>query len=342
MKTVTCFLLASAIFCMFYSCNKNPDTPNPVKVDSVTIMGFKDSTLLIKSIAEVDYDNNGNKIDEAPAFYFYYDTLNRKVYTSFQPVFSLPISNYYFMLSYNDAGLISKITSDMADPNDPTVGGSEDFAYDAKGVLKSKTSTSPDGSSEIDYITKIDLPSGGYSLSEKSSMTDFVNDSTLSTQNFNADGRLVSKSDLALPLLNSGFTDSIVYDASGNVSKVIETQISDGAVNKTYNKFEFISRDIKGDEFFNLNRILFNGIADLPGNAYISLGSLFGGFDNWFLYQFTKYPSLSVKVYDSASDAYLTFDPNPEYDSKGRLTKFKMYNGDGDYFYKELAFTYYK
>jgi hypothetical protein len=66
------------------------------------------------------------------------------------------------------------------------------------------------------------------------------------------------------------------------------------------------------------------------------------GFDNWFLYQFTKYPSLSVKVYDSASDAYLTFDPNPEYDSKGRLTKFKMYNGDGDYFYKELAFTYYK
>jgi hypothetical protein len=69
MKTVTCFLLASAILsCMFFSCNKNADNPDAVKVDSVTIMGFKDSTLLIKSIAEVDYDNNGNKTDEIPPF----------------------------------------------------------------------------------------------------------------------------------------------------------------------------------------------------------------------------------------------------------------------------------
>jgi hypothetical protein len=343
MKTLTCFLLASAILsCMFLSCNKNPDNPDAVKVDSATIMGFKDSTLLIKSIAEVDYDKNGNKTDETPAFYFYYDTLNKKVYTSYQPVSSLPISNYYFMLSYNDAGLISKMTSGIVDPTDPTVGGSEDFSYDAKGILKSQTTTSLDGSSETDYITKIDLPSGGYSLSEKSSMTDFVHDSTLSTQNFDANGRMVSKSDLGLPLLNSGYRDSIVYDAKGNVSKVIETQLSGGAVSNTYNKFEFNSRDVKGDEFFNFNRILFNGIADLPGNAYISLGSLFGGFDNWYLYQFTKYPAQSTKVYDYTSDAYLTFDPNPEYDSKGRLTKFKMYNGDGDSFYKELTLTYYK
>jgi hypothetical protein len=327
---------------MFFSCNKNADNPDAVKVDSVTIMGFKDSTLLIKSIAEVDYDNNGNKIDEVPAFYFYYDTLNRKIYTSFQPVSSLPISNYDFMLSYNDAGLISKLTSGIVDPNDPTVGGSEDFAYDAKGILKSQTTTSLDGSKETEYITKVDLPSGGYSLSEKSSMTDFVHDSTLSTQNFNADGRLVSKSDLSLPSLNSGYKDSIVYDAKGNVSKVIETQLSGGAVSATYNMFEFNSRDVKGDEFYNLNRILFNGIADLPGNAYISLGSLFGGFDNWYLYQFTKYSSLSTKVYDYTSQAYVTFDPKPEYDSKGRLTKFKMYNGDGDFYYKELALTYYK
>lgn len=341
MKKVTCFLMASAILCMFCSCSKNADSPETPKVDSATIMGFKDSTLLIKSIAEVDYDKSGNKVDEVPAFYFYYDTLNRKVYTSFQSVSSLPISNYYFMLSYNDAGLISKISTTIVDPNDPTVGGSEDFSYDAKGILKSQTTTSPGGSSETEYITKVDLPSG-YSLSEKSSMTDFVDDSTLSTQNFSTDGRLVSKSDLALPLLNTGYKDSIVYDVSGNVSKVIETQLSGGAVTGTYNKFEFISRDTKGDQFFNLNRILFNGIADLPGNENISLGSLFGGFDNWFLYQFTKYPSLSTKVYDDASAGFVTFNPSAEYDSKGRLTKFKMYNGDGDYFYKELAITYYK
>jgi len=342
MKTVTCFLLASVIFGMFYSCNKNADNPDIVTVDSVTIMGFKDSTLLIKSIAEVDYDKNGNKIDQVPAFYFYYDTLNRKVYTSLQPVSSPPVSNYYFALSYNDAGLISKLQLNNTDPTDPTIGGFEDFTYDEKGVLKSQTTTSPDGSTETDYITKVDLRSGGYSLSEKSSMTDFVNDSTLSTQIFDADGRMVLKSDLALPLLNSGYTDSIVYDATGNVSKVIETQLSNGTVSSTYNKFEFISRDTRGDEFFNFNKILFNGIADLPGNENISLGSLFGGFDNWFLYQFTKYPSLSTKVYDDASASFVTFAPAPEYDSKGRLTKFKMYNGDGDYFYKELAFTYYK
>jgi hypothetical protein len=341
MKSFTGFLIASVIFSCISSCNKTPDNPNPLKVDSATIMGFKDSTLLIKSIAEVDYDNNGNKIDQVPPFYFYYDTLNKKVFTAFQPISSLPVSNYYFVLSYNDAGLISNMTV-SSNPDDPTIGGSTDYSYDAKGILKSQITTSSDGSIETDYITKVDLPSGGYRLSEKSSQTDFQYDSTLSTQNFDANGRMISKSDLGLPLLNNGYKDSIIYDANDNISKVIEAQILNGTVLKTYNKFEFISRDTKGDQFFNFNEILFNGIAQLPGNAFIDLGSPFGGFDNWYLYQFTKYPSLSTKVYDEPSDSYITFNPSAAYDSKGRLTKYKMYNGDGDYFYKELDFTYYK
>jgi hypothetical protein len=342
MKFFIGFLIAMAIFSGFFSsCNKTPDNPDPLKMDSATIMGFKDSTLLIKSIAAVNYESNGTRLDEDPPFYFYYDTLNKKVYTALQPISSLPVSNYYFVLSYNNAGLISDLTV-AANPNDPTTGGSEEYFYDSEGILKSQTGTSIDGGTETEYVTKVDLPSGGYSLSEKSSQTDFEYDSTLSTQNFDADGKMVSKSELALPLVNSGYKDSIVYDANDNVSKVIETRVSNGTVTSTHNKFEFISRDTKGDEFFNFNRILFNGISELPANANISFGSLFGGFDNWYLYQFTKYPSLSTKVYDESSDSYITFNPSPEYDSKGRLTKYKMYNGDEPYFYVEFEFTYFK
>ncbi len=339
MKVIIVFFIAPAIIsCLFSSCGKTPDNPNPPKLDSATIMGFKDSTLLIKSISGVDYDSKGNQTNIESTYYFYYDTLHKKVYMTLQPVSSLPASNYVFVTSYNNAGLISNLTANALDSN-INLGGSTDYSYDAKGILESQISTFPDGSIETDYITKTDLPSGGYSLSEKS--FEFT-DSTLSTQNFDVNGKMISKSDLLLPLLNSGRKDSIVYDASGNVNKVIETYLSIGAPSETHNKFEFISRDTKGDQFFNFNEILFNGIAHLPGNEYISLGSPFGGFDNWYLYQYTKYPSLSTKVYDEDSNSYITFNPNPEYDNKGRLIKYKMYNGDGNFFYLELNFTYYK
>lgn len=342
MKFFITFLIALAVFSsLLPSCKKTDDNPNPLTFDSATIMGFKDSTQLIKSIATQSYDSNGNMDTPGPPTYLYYDTLNKKIYFTTQPVTAPPTSNF-FVYSYNDLGLVTAFNNYM--PSDSFGASSIVYNYDPQNIFKSEITTYLDGSSDAVYMTKTSLPSGGYSLSCKSSFTNFVHDSSLDNNNFDAKGRLISKSELQFPALNYGNVDSIVYDATGNVSKVVETQLQGSSSSNTYNLFEFASRDTKGAQLSNLNAIMYNGIANLPDvEDNVDFGTLLNGFENFSLYQFTKYPSLSTKVYDYSNDSYKTFDNSPQYDSKGRLIKYKLYNGDVDFGYAlEYDLTYYK
>ncbi|MEO8820627.1 MAG: hypothetical protein ABI374_07300 [Ginsengibacter sp.] len=339
MKRLFFLVIALAILSsLLPSCNKNPDNPTPPIVDSATIMGFKDSTQLVKSYLIQYYDGAGNMDTLNPPVYLYYDTINKKIYFSAQPVTSPPTSNFV-EFNYNSAGLIIKVKSNLP----PDGLSSIYYTYDGENVIKSVVTQYSDGTSDAVNLTKINLPSGGYSLSFTTIESEEPITLYLDDLNFDSNGRLVSKSDLLLPGLNDGTVDSVIYDASGNVSKVIETYLQGSNGKNTYNLFEFTSRDTKGDQLSNFDKILFNGVANFPSGPDINSGNLFTGYDNYYLYQFTKYPSLSTKVYDYSTGLYRTFDNSPQYDSKGRLIKYKIYNGDVDFNYAaEYDLTYYK
>ena len=97
MKSFIPFLIALAIFSfMLPSCKKTPDNPNPLTFDSATIMGFKDSTQLVKSFSIQYYDSTGNMDALNPPNYLYYDTLNKKTYFTAIPITAPPTSNFNF------------------------------------------------------------------------------------------------------------------------------------------------------------------------------------------------------------------------------------------------------
>lgn len=338
MKKLNTILFFITAITLYPSCKKGDTIMNPdhTTLDSITIMGFKDSTQLIKSISDIGLDSLGNPID-TNIIYFYYDTINKKINLNSEYVASAIPSQYSVVLSYNNAGLI--IQQKGTDTNWVST---TDYTYDAQNVLNSETTTDNNGVETV-HLTKKALPSGGYSLSTESSQTNFVHDSILNTYNFDATGKLILRSDLGLPSLNGGYIDSTVYDASGNISKVIETSLGFDPTPSTYTLFEFNSRDTKGNQLYNLNNILYNGIAEFPeAENNIALGGLFNNYDNFYYYQFTKYPSLSTKVYQQYSNSYVTFNPSPQYDSKDRLIKYKMYNGDNPYYYEEYDINYFK
>ena len=346
----TILVFVVSIFSLM-SCKKNDTTQSPIAVDSTTIMGFKDSTQLVKSITSVFYDSSGNYQDSDSAAYFYYDTLNKKVIITNQNVSSLSIaySSWLEMLTYNSSGLLIQDKISPADTvgNGPnfTVANIVDYAYDAQNILSSQTVTGFDGSKEVTSITKTSNSLGGYTLNY-TTVPDGINypsDSVLLSTSFDAKGNVVSAKDLKLPDLSTIQSDSIIYDAIGNIMKVIEYGYSGSYNYQTYDQFEFGARDTKGDQLYNLSTLLYNGVSNF-GFTYDDpiQGSAFSGFDNWYLYQFTKYPALSTKVYQQITNSYVTFNPNPQYDKLGRLVKYRFYNGDSPIYYEDDIITYYK
>jgi len=122
----------------------------------------------------------------------------------------------------------------------------------------------------------------------------------------------MSYASLSLPTLRVLYKDSVLYDASGNITKVLQTSIF-GPTNQpeqtTYSLFEF-TRDTKGSQLSDFNKTLFNGISKYANVESSGLN----GFDDFFYYQFTLFRSLSSKVYEQYTSSYLTFNPDPEYD----------------------------
>lgn len=337
------------------SCKKSDIAKSPIAVDSTTIMGFKDSAQLVKSISSIDYDSLGNFVDSGGGTgYFYYDTINKKVIVANQFVssVSLAYSSSAEILSYNNNGLLIQ---DKFNPADTIGNGGNyssstanivDYTYDAQNILSSQTITNFDGSKEVTYITKTSNSSGGYTLTS-TTVPDPLNnpsDSVLISTSFDAEGEAFLAQELNLPDLSTIQSDSIIYDASGNIMKVIEYGYT-GYGNQTYNLFQFSARDTKGNQLYNLNSILFNGVTgfDFILEDPIVGSGLSGGVDNCYLYQFTKYPALSTKLFDFGTEnSYITINPSTQYDSMGRLVKYRMFNVGADNSYSDLILTYYK
>ncbi|HXS56121.1 MAG TPA: hypothetical protein VN726_08340 [Hanamia sp.] len=338
MKKLLIILLCLLITIVYTSCNKN-DVPSPrlSSNDSATIMGFKDSTQLIKSIREISYDSATNAITDSTITYFHYDTINRKITLSLFDYSDPGQANRdSFEYSYNNEGLLihvenksSQITTEFLK--------SEDIIYDADDVVKTVTSRSVDGTTLVYSMNKEPLAGGGYSLS----WFDLLNapDTAYYTVNFDNDNRVTS-------YYFYGNSDSLIYDAEGNISRVMETVYLTpysltGA--DTFPLYDFVSRDTKGDQLYNLNRIMYNGISNFPAETS------FGVADE-FQYQYTKYPALSTKINRPASGAYeagggvylINFSSTPEYDSKNRLVKYKAFFNDIKLSYLEYVISYYK
>lgn len=344
-------LILIAVTVLYTSCTKDDSKidPDPDTSDSVTIMGFKDSTLLIKGISSKGINYSGNYIGSDTAYlysgsvYIYYDTLNRKININTEYTTSPTPTPNSAVISYNKAGLIIQY-----DATNTEWSYINYYTYDAQNVLSSATMISEELGKEAFYFTKKMLTGGGYSLSTKDSFFfQEYNEIDLYTFNFNADNQLTLMSSLSFPSLDKGFIDSIYYDTFGNIRKVTEISYKPGNVPSNVTLFEFTSRNNKGDQYYNFNKIVFNGIAGFPdlfGN--FAAGSPIAGLYNRDLFQFTKYPAVSTKLYEwdpwRENGAYFSFTPDAEYDSKNRLVKFKSYLGDKPCFSKEYHLTYYK
>jgi hypothetical protein len=326
--------VASLIF--IFSCSKiNDRPPTPQQVDSVKIFGV-DSSQLVKSLTTVWTDSMGN-FQDSSSVYFYYDTVNRKIYTAPMQISGPNPANYAYIFSYNTSYQLSNLKINPAglDTGDAVL---IDFMYDNQQVISSENATHVDGIMEAKNFLKTSLPSG-YSLSSKDAF--IPGDTSLTSFNFDAGGRLVSWSVTNLPAVNSWFSDSLVYDASGNINVVIE---NDSFFVSPLNAFEMSSRAAKGNELSILNKVLFNGVSQLPDAASgnFESGSVLNGYNNNIYYQFTDYPASSTTVYQQYSNSYVTFSPDAQYDSKNRLTSLKNYNGDGSFYYETEKLTYYK
>jgi hypothetical protein len=321
MKKLIPLLLLLAIVSISPSCNKNDATVTPDIIDSVKIFGV-DSTQLVQSITTKGIDKAGNYLD-SETLYIYYDTLNKRAIFSSAYTGSANNPTYIFEQTYDNKW---RIVQQKVNPLAPggSEGGEVDYSYDDKGIVTDETFKSSDGTVQNEHLQKTDLPGGSYSLSTVFVSSEF--DSSLYVEVFDPLGNELSNSAYSLPTLALSYKDSVLYDAAGNVSKVLETSIF-GPTNQpqqtTYSLFEF-TRDTRGSQLSDFNNILFNGVSKFSDFDENSIN--FNGFRNFYYYQFTRFP----------------FNPKPQYDNVGRLVKYKMYNGDDPYFYEEFDIGYYK
>src|ERR1700690_2155448 len=109
MKQLFFYLIIITCVLFFFSCKKVNDTPHITQqVDSVKIFGF-DSTKLVKSLTFIAIDSMGNETDSSTEYY-YYDTLNKKIFASGQNITTPNPPNYIYILSYNSSYHLSNFS----------------------------------------------------------------------------------------------------------------------------------------------------------------------------------------------------------------------------------------
>ncbi|HVZ98156.1 MAG TPA: hypothetical protein VG847_14840 [Chitinophagaceae bacterium] len=337
---LSAIIISSASF--FFSCNKVADTPpTSQQVDSVKIFGV-DSTELVKSLTKIWTDSLGN-FQDSNIVYFYYDTTGRRIFWDAIPNTDPNPDHHAFVFSYNSNYQISHVKRNTTDLQDTGSAVTTDFAYDNENIIKSVTYTYTSGVPEVENVSKTSLPSGGYSLSTVDE--GYVGHNELTVYNFDANGRFVSWASYTIPSAVPNMADTLIYDASGNIATVVESDTSSWTyAPETLNLYQMSSRATEGNEFATLNKILYNGVSQLPEFTFSNsaIGSGLTNIDDWYYYQFTNYPASSVTVYQEGTNSYVTFNPNAQFDSKNRIVSFRMYNGDEPYYYETEKLSYYK
>ena len=213
-----------ALILLLASCQKNISSPNPNLV-STNIFGFTDSSQLIKSITYHNQDSSWSQ-------YFFYDTANRKIIVSLQPVTT--VGGDYSdgqEFSYDGFGMLIHITGKFSGPN-YSFFTSADFFYDNQHVLDSVNTVMP-GLNRAEGFTKT-IVSGGYLLSElyTSPAANGFTDSNYTASLIDDSGRLAAyytvynNTEPGDPQNTSPngdtyfyFTDSVIYDAATRRNK---------------------------------------------------------------------------------------------------------------------------
>ena len=340
-KTLLFLITATTIY---FSCTKvdskmDPEPePDPVIVDSVPVLGYKDSTVLIKSITKLRTNISGEYLD-SNTFYIYYDSLNRKINFNSEYTNSSKPTDSSTVHTYNSNGFLIQL-----ERNNPAGKLTNKYTYDAQNVLSHSVIETKPGVWKTEQFTKQIFPGGGYRLS--------ISDSSHTPPfepyafEFNAKNQIVFMSRFSSPNKTGGWIDSIFYDAAGNVSKVIEKIYVPGEPPSIITYFEFTDRADRGDQFYNFNKKVYRGISDFPEflDDFLS-GSPLTGLYNEGLFQFIKYPAGNNRIYtwsDYKVVTYVDFKSDAEFDSANRLVKIKLYVGRDYHYTNEYRLAYYK
>lgn len=338
-----CVLALALSTLLFTSCQKEPTMP-----ETQPRLG-PDSTLLVKSIERVYYDQNGNPSDSATESYSY-DTVNKKIKLTWTG------SDYWAGSAAEYTYSSDDLLTDIKFSYDNTwVPWSTDYTdikieYNNDNIVKRVTLNYRSEPQMIRNYVKTNLPNG-YRLDWNSRRD--VNDSSTFYNIFNTD-KICTKyssevilTDPVNGIYGHGFQiDSLVYNTSGNLSHVYRKMIDSlNHTSESFLKYEFDSRESKGSELSDQRRLLFNGVDNLRFNEaddwfWISiLGDVLDAYD---YDQYSGVPIKSAKVYNTDADLIVPYTAASVFDSKGRLVEFKGFVDDGPLIKLVYKVVYYK
>lgn len=346
------FVPAVLAILVLASCQKEIDINDP----DIIPEEVKDSTLLIKSITLLA--NRGLPDEDSVTEHYSYDTINKKIIlTWYDRSGSWYADGTSAELSYTNKGLLYHVAYKYPlgftpwDYDYNTI----DIVYDPENVLQKITVKYSNGSIESKLFTKAILSGGKYQLSwdESNSGPD---DIVLRRAVFDAAGKniinatehsFIAETSPAGDNIFTNFitTDSLFYDASGNVSKIVRNEVDTlRHTTDSYIFYEFV-RQTKGDQLYNHRQTIMNGIANMPfGDPDAPVEDAFGilSFSLDYEYQqYAKYPIQTAKarMWDGS---YKDFTASSDFDNKNRLTKFVWFFHDYDLEPIEYRIRYYK
>ncbi len=324
MKYIRLIFLALFIgpACMI-SCTKSDLTKNNSPVDSTTIEGFRDSTLLIKRISFAMYDTTMQNLTDSLSYYYLYDTATRRVIIFLHQPLSISDPDYLAILGHDNSGMLTSLSLSAIYYTDPDDISTVAYAYDAQHVIKSEMITYKDRVENI-LLNKTTLPGRAYALDWHRAVAG--GDSSANVIRFNANGKVNYFSSLSLLYApGAGYIDSLVYDGNGSIVKQTETHI-DGSYDTTSYDLYTYTKDTRGNQFYNFVEILYHGIAGLP----LGLGDQFSDPYN-YLDQVTIYPATQTIVHhldEFGNPYFVNFQSTNQFDASNRLVQTTLFADD--------------
>lgn len=345
-KSVAAIILFIAFAFLFNpSCQQEITDPNP-PVDTTTVHGLTDSTLLIKSISYALHDSSTGAVYDSSAYYYFYDTTNRKVYVTLAPLtnFQQPFDGIEY--NYDTARYLRKIVTHYVATPDPEDIHEIAYTYDAANIIMSADKKLYNNTVQSTSFVKQSI-SQGYQLSWQENDINnpglinwelrFANDGKLRGSSYSLDNVLLEK-------------DSLAYTANGSFAKKEQTFFYYGLnppdSSFTHTQYDFLTRETKGNALYMFYKNLLKGLDNFPASAISSnLVSPEGEIDE-YAYQYTVFPSLQTRIHVidpvSGNQYFTDFNGAATFDASGRLTNCKVFYNDQQLDYVTIRIQYYK
>jgi hypothetical protein len=335
------------------SCQPEPGFSDPV-IPPIDPAATFDSSLLIKSVTFVAYDEDDIATDSITENYTY-DTVNRKITVTWKSsdIF-FDLDGVTAVFSYNSKKLLSNISYTY--PAGFTFFGEElnnlTITYDNQDIPQSVVLNYRQGSPDTKTFVKTALPSG-YRLNWHEIYDSNPDFWQKRMAEFDASGKC-TKTTYEAPLYdNNGdiYTtyegkDSVTYDASGNIFRIYFRGIdtSQPAIQE-YLSWEFQSRNTKGSQLADQRRLLLNGMHNMPlgdHDEWFEVSVFCYNLDNFQSHQYRNLPFQTAKVYSTDRSAYDNFTAESVFDSKNRLVRFTGFFKDYGLMKEMYRIAYYK